>query len=1397
MATTNTNDPIHSINNAVVLTINDTRNRDGSATTEATLKQPQAALDSQGTTKPDFISDAQNTNNSTSNANTNNNASKDFSVTPESLSAFISPHKDHAALAAMGHIAGVMSMLRVDEAVGLSTAAHGGNLETRERVFGANRLPAVPPKSIFYFMLKALSDKIMILLSVVALVSLAIGIYEDVTATDPAKKIHWIEGFSVLVAVIIIVLVTSINDLNKERQFRNLNAKKEDRKIKGIRDGNTQLISIYDILVGDVLLLEPGDVVAADGVFISGMGLKCDESSATGESDAIKKGGTHDPFILSGSKVTEGIGKYVVTAVGEHSYFGKIMMAMRTENEDTPLQVKLDGLAERIAKLGTAFAILLFVLLFLKYIVSVLKTHGFGNATEAQESGSEVASQLVKILLTSIAIVAVAVPEGLPLAVTLSLAYATVRMMKDNNLVRVLSACETMGNATTICSDKTGTLTQNKMTVVAGVVGKNAMFAGDDEMGGLKQKVAGISSSNSEPVQHRVEGDVDETHPVIVVPPAEIAPVVSTGSSSTSKSGKQPGPSGPDLLNRIMECAALNSSAFEAKNEATGEIELIGSKTEVALLQWADKAGFDYKQLRSNPNHTIVQVYPFSSERKSMATLVKVNKGDGTSPVYRIYAKGAPEVVMKYCDKVVLVPFSASPTAIKNQANFSNETPSPIQKRLATVPTPGSRSNPHGSIIYPLETKLRTDYSAIIEHFALQSLRTICLAYREFSGEEFDALMNGTLKERVLAAKRVEKEHDKNKDSNEDGILRDPSPSPSEKLLESANALAGANTLGSSLLMIPQAQGSSHLTIGSQGAETKSFIESHLSEEDLVTESDILSHPLAFEQIVGQGLVMASVVGIEDPLRPGVVEAVRACKDAGVFVRMVTGDNVMTAKSIATQCGIYQRGGLVMEGEHFRKLSPERMLQVIPRLQVLARSSPLDKQILVSMLKQLGETVAVTGDGTNDGPALKMADIGFSMGIAGTEVAKEASSIILMDDSFSSVVKAILWGRSVNDSVKKFLQFQLSVNISAVLITLISALVDSDESSALTVVQLLWVNLVMDTLAALALATELPTNELLQRPPESRKAPLISFTMWKMILGQAMLQIAINLILLFAGPYLFNFQALINAGGVNGSGSSEGEALEQKKVMKTVVFNTFVILQLFSLVNSRRIDNNVNVFVGILRNPPFYLIFIGVAAVQAILVEFGSAAFQTVHLSGIQWLVCIIAGSLTLPWGIILRLIPNDAFRLFGVKMHDETAYHDMIDVQSGLDALDPNTAGGFMVSTTPEEQTRGRTHTTTTTTNNGGGGIDAISTERGLTPATNSLTEPSNLVGRRRTYKAHVSNMKEKLEHMNLKVYSFVRGGLRRRENMDGGGSDGTSSHPSQLVVNDAAGGGRVVRRK
>ncbi|KAJ3017455.1 UNVERIFIED_CONTAM: hypothetical protein HDU68_011683 [Siphonaria sp. JEL0065] len=1189
-----------------------------------------------------------------------------FGFSKEDLAALVSPHKDHNRLAQYGFAQGIMTGLGVDENAGLSTTS--GNLvvdrDVRLESFGANRLPVVKPKTLIYYMLKALSDKIMILLSIVSTISLSIGIYTDSKEANPADRIHWIEGFSVMIAVIIVVLASSINDLQKDKQFRMLNAKKEDRTVKGIRNGQTQMISIYEILVGDILLLEPGDVIAADGIFISGMGLKCDESSATGETDAIRKGTGHDCFIVSGSKVTEGIGRYVVTGVGESSFFGNIMMALRVENEDTPLQVKLDHLAERIAKLGTSFAVLLLILLFLKYLIVTLKSGGFGDGV-GQESGSEVASQLVKILLVSIAIVAVAVPEGLPLAVTLALAYATTRMMKDNNLVRVLSACETMGNATTICSDKTGTLTQNRMTVVTGVIGKNAMFEGDSEIAELKGKIAPIASG-----------------------------------SADASSRKEVGPNGNELLETIMEGVALNSSAFEGVDDSTGKTELVGSKTEVALLEWANKSGFDYKAIRNGEKSTVVQIYPFSSERKSMSTLVKVTR-ENAPPVYRMHVKGAPEIVMRSCDRVVLVPFSPSATAIQYEAARVNEETALRKRPLAEVPALGSRSNPQGSILYPLDDKMKTDYTSIIESFALQSLRTICLAYREFSVEEYEALVNGPLRERVIAAKKAEREAEKHApsaDANE-GVLRVP---------ESSGFLQSSAGQSSTLLGLP--------TLSN---DTTSFVESHISEDD-ITDADVLGHPLALNEFGGHSLIVGSIVGIEDPLRPGVPEAVKACQDAGVFVRMVTGDNIMTAKSIATKCGIYSKGGLVMEGEYFRQLNDEQLAEMIPKLQVLARSSPMDKQILVSKLKEYGETVAVTGDGTNDGPALKMADIGFSMGIAGTEVAKEASSIILMDDSFSSVVKAILWGRSVNDAVKKFLQFQLSVNISAVMITLISALVDSEESSAITVVQLLWINLIMDTLAALALATEVPTTELLQRPPESKKAPLITFRMWKMIVGQAFLQVTVNMILLFAGPTLFGFNELIEAGGVNGH---VGSALvtEQRLVLKTIIFNSFVFLQIFNMINARRLDCNLNVFKGIAQNPPFFIIFLIIIASQCIIIEFGDIVFQTHTLNAVQWIVCIVCGSLTLPWGMVLRLLPDEIFNAVGIKTEVETGHQVIIEKSHQI--------------------------------------------------------EMEQLGGKKKT-------LKQRIQKMKLTNYNFVRGGRRRRDDETAEENASENAHPSQAAI-------------
>ncbi|KAJ3335189.1 hypothetical protein HDU93_006221, partial [Gonapodya sp. JEL0774] len=995
----------------------------------------------------------------------------------------------------------------------------------RRQLFGENRLPGVKPKSIFVLMLEAFKDKILILLSVAAIVSLAVGLFQDFgpTAKDNGEpKTHWIEGVAIIIAVIIVVLTGSINDWQKEKQFRKLSDKKDERQIKVIRGGETVLISVFDLVVGDICLLEPGDVPPADGVLIQGDQIRCDESAATGESDAVRKdvvlgpalnaqGGAKkvDPFLLSGSKVLEGTGKFVVCAVGTNSYFGRTMMGLRTPQEETPLQVKLDLLAERIAKIGATIAVLIFVVLFIKYCITVATREGFGQDCAVDECATEAVARLVSVIVTSITIIVVAVPEGLPLAVTLSLAYGTTRMLKDNNLVRVLSACETMGGATTVCSDKTGTLTQNRMTVVAGTIGQTLSFSGDEEIARLAIDATPASSS-------------------------------SPASSFSVQS----------FMQILVEGVNLNSTVFEGKNEKTGALEFVGtcihsaymshrtilhlifyvssrregSKTETALVDWIAKftpAG-TYRSSRAASHLKTVANFPFSSERKCMAVAIKIDnslhpyrKADGKS-FYRVYVKGASEIVLSFCDKIATLD-SASST-------FSIST---------------------------LDSSASAQVNATINNYAEQSLRTIGMAYRDLSEEEFEVLVSGTI-------------------------------IPVFKSKQEADQVAGNDDF----------------------------------------RKDALGSDVGFENLAKKHCTLLGVVGIEDPLRPGVPEAVQSCKDAGVTVRMVTGDNIVTAKAIANKCGILSPGGLAMEGSDFRVLSQAEMDKIIPSLRVLARSSPLDKQILVTRLKALGETVAVTGDGTNDGPALKAADVGFSMGIAGTEVAKEASSIVLMDDNFTSIVKAIMWGRAVNDAVKKFLQFQLTVNVTAVLVTFISAMSDGSESSALTATQLLWVNLIMDSLASLALATEAPTPDLLQRPPERKSDPLISITMWKMILGQALYQVVASMVILYAGPQIFSYQNLLAAGGLTADlrnvsppanwplqGQLWRDALKDESTqLRATVFNTFVFMQVFNMINARRKDNNINVFSNIHTNYYMMVILPSVVLLQVLIVQFGGIA---------------------------------------------------------------------------------------------------------------------------------------------------------------------------------------------
>ncbi|KAK3068435.1 plasma membrane calcium [Teratosphaeriaceae sp. CCFEE 6253] len=927
-----------------------------------------------------------------------------------------------------------------------------GGFEDRKRIFDDNRLPERKAKSIFQLMWLAYNDKVLIVLSVAAVIALALGLYQALGTKEGG--VEWIEGVAIMVAIIVVVMVGALNDWQKERQFAKLNKKKDDRNVKLVRSGRTQEISIHEILVGDVLLVEPGDIIPVDGIYISGHGVKCDESSATGESDLMKKVAADevyrameageplrkmDPFMISGGKVTEGVGRMLVTATGVHSSYGKTMLSLQEGNEATPLQTKLNGLAEYIAKIGSAAALLLFIVLLIKFLAHLPKD---------RRTPPEKGQAFMTILITAVTIIVVAVPEGLPLAVTLALAYATKRMLKDRNLVRVLRSCETMGNATTVCSDKTGTLTQNVMTVVAGSVGTSNRF-----------------SSRAGQDQADAEGGVGG------VPTPEFI-------NSLDK----------DVKMLWKDSIAINSTAFEG--ESDGKKVFIGSKTETALLDFAkEHLGMDLISIERS-NNEIVQMIPFDSGRKCMGMVIKTKDKQG----YRLLVKGASEIMLRYCSTI-----SRDPTQGIEQATMTGDN--------------------------------RTTLQALIDAYADKTLRTIGFIYRDFESWP------------------------------------------------------------------------------PKGARRQ---------EDDKTQA-------VFEDIC-KDMTFFALVGIQDPLRPGVPEAVRDCIMAGVFPRMVTGDNILTAKAIARECGIYTPGGVALEGPEFRKMSHADQRAVIPKLQVLARSSPEDKRTLVKRLKEMGETVAVTGDGTNDAPALKAADVGFSMNISGTEVAKEASDIILMDDNFASIVLALMWGRAVNDAVRKFLQFQITVNITAVLLAFISAVADPNEQSVLTAVQLLWVNLIMDTMAALALATDPPSRKILDRKPSPKSAALISPTMWKMIIGQAIYQLVITLILNFAGNHIFGYT---------------GDREHREK--QTLVFNTFVWMQIFNALNNRRLDNRFNVFEGITKN----LFFVGIFAIMIggqVLIIFvgGWPAFQAQRQNGGQWAVALVLGLLSLPIGVVIRLIPDE-----------------------------------------------------------------------------------------------------------------------------------------------------------
>ncbi|XP_058801583.1 plasma membrane calcium-transporting ATPase 2 isoform X2 [Phymastichus coffea] len=1005
-----------------------------------------------------------------------------------------------------GGVQEICKKLYTSPSEGLSGST--ADIQHRRDTFGSNSIPPKPPKTFLTLVWEALQDVTLIILEVAALVSLGLSFYHPPHSNigpqidEDEAKYGWIEGLAILISVVVVVLVTAFNDYSKERQFRGLQNRIEgEHKFSIIRQGEVKQISVSDIVVGDICQIKYGDLLPADGILIQSNDLKIDESSLTGESDHVKKGEAFDPMVLSGTHVMEGSGKMLVTAVGVNSQAGIIFTLLGAavdqqeqeikkmkkgddgadvtsnshpvsrhadgggENHHGPadgggggggggenegakkeksvLQAKLTKLAIQIGYAGSAIAVLTVAILVTQFCVSTY--HINKEDWKAEHFGV-----FVKHLIIGVTVLVVAVPEGLPLAVTLSLAYSVKKMMKDNNLVRHLDACETMGNATAICSDKTGTLTTNRMTVV----------------------------------QSYICEKLSKTLPTFNELPSHLG-------------------------NLIVQSISINSaytSRIMPGQDPTDLPMQVGNKTECALLGFVLALGKNYQTVRDDqPEETFTRVYTFNSVRKSMSTVVP-REGGG----YRLFTKGASEIIMKKCAFIY--------GRDGNLEKFTRD----MQERLV---------------------------KNVIEPMACDGLRTISIAYRDF----------------VPGKAEINQVHIDNEPNWDD-------------------------------------------------------------EENIVA-----------------NLTCLCIVGIEDPVRPEVPDAIRRCQKAGITVRMVTGDNINTARSIAIKCGIVKPNEdfLILEGKEFNRrirdahgeVQQQLLDKVWPKLRVLARSSPTDKYTLVkgmidSKATTNREVVAVTGDGTNDGPALKKADVGFAMGIAGTDVAKEASDIILTDDNFSSIVKAVMWGRNVYDSIAKFLQFQLTVNVVAVIVAFIGACAVQD--SPLKAVQMLWVNLIMDTLASLALATEMPTPDLLLRKPYGRTKPLISRTMMKNILGQAVYQLVVIFLLLFVGDKFFDIPP--------GREASKHGAPSQHF---TIIFNTFVMMTLFNEFNARKIHGQRNVFQGIFTNPIFYSIWIGTALSQVVIVQFGKMAFSTKALTLEQWLWCLFFGIGTLLWGQLVTTIPT------------------------------------------------------------------------------------------------------------------------------------------------------------
>lgn len=870
-------------------------------------------------------------------------------------------------------------------------------LQSREK-YGANLL--TPPKrpSLLKLYLEKFEDPVVRVLLIAAVFSLIISVIEN----------EYAETIGIIAAILLATGIGFYFEYDANKKFDLLNAVNEETLVKVIRNGRIQEIPRKDVVVGDIVVLETGEEIPADGELIEAISLQVNESNLTGEpvinktiieADFDEEATYASNLVMRGTTVVDGHGSMKVLRVGDATEIGKVArQSTEQTTEPTPLNIQLTKLANLIGKIGFTVAGLAFLIFFIKDVVLYFD---FG-ALNGWHDWLPVLERTLKYFMMAVTLIVVAVPEGLPMSVTLSLALNMRRMLATNNLVRKMHACETMGAITVICTDKTGTLTQNLMQV------HEPNFYGLKDGGKLADD---------------------------------------------------------DISRLIAEGISANSTAFL---EETGEGEKpkgVGNPTEVALLLWLNSQKRNYLELREGAR--VLDQLTFSTERKFMATLVK-------SPLIGkkvLYIKGAPEIVLGKCKEVIL-----------------------DGRRVDSV-------------------EYRSTVEAQLLGYQNMAMRTLGFAF---------------------------------------GLVEDNEPDDCVALVSENNL----NFLG--------------------------------------------------------------VVAISDPIRPDVPAAVAKCQSAGIGIKIVTGDTPGTATEIARQIGLWKPEDTErnrITGVAFAELSDEEALDRVMDLKIMSRARPTDKQRLVQLLQQKGAVVAVTGDGTNDAPALNHAQVGLSMG-TGTSVAKEASDITLLDDSFNSIGTAVMWGRSLYKNIQRFIVFQLTINFVALLIVLLGSIVGTELP--LTVTQMLWVNLIMDTFAALALASIPPSESVMNDKPRRSTDFIISKAMQHNIFGVGTL----FLVVLMAMIYYFT----------NADGGMTVQRL-------TIFFTFFVMLQFWNLFNARVFGTTDSAFKGLTKSYGMELIVLAILGGQFLIVQFGGAVFRTEPLDWQTWLIIIGSSSLVLWIGELIRLV--------------------------------------------------------------------------------------------------------------------------------------------------------------